>query len=336
MKLVLSMCVCLLFCGLIAPIAQGAESRICFGERTTITDGARSSRIVGTAGRDVIDAGAGSDTVLGRGGSDLICGNFGDDLLYGGRGNDKLNGGRNTGDVVEGGPGNDYMEGDDESCCADLAGADTVSFRTARGPVTVDLRTDQATGQGTDTVVGFGQIDGSDFDDRLIADFVWPSAAIRGFAGDDVIIGFDGPEDLEEVFLGGKGNDTINGRDGIDLMVGGLGADTLHGGLSNNNFGEVVGDEVLYGGFLITNGWLWQGNGLGSVTVDLRAGTATGRQGNDTLSGIEDITGSIGDDTLRGDAHDNSIGGNDGFDRVNGRGGTDSCDGEVVRNCEVV
>ena len=329
-----SVSLALLCCGLLVPVAHGAEPRFCFGEQATITDGAASSTIVGTSGRDVIEAGSGSDTIYGKGGNDLICGSFGGDLVYGGRGNDKLTGGRNTWDVVDGGPGNDYMEGD-HSCCADLTGGDTVSYRNATGPVTVDLPANTATGQGTDTVVGFGQIDGSAFGDRLVAEYAWSAAAIRGMAGDDLIIGYDGPEDREEIFLGGKGNDTIRGRDGIEFMVGGPGNDTLRGGLSNNPWGEFVGDQALYGGgFLLTNSWIWEGNGGGAVTVDLAAGTASGEQGQDTLGGIETIIGSVEDDTLLGDENDNILSGGDGTDTIDGRGGTDGCDGEIVQNCE--
>jgi Ca2+-binding RTX toxin-like protein len=282
----------------------------------------------------VIDSGAGSDTIYGKGGDDLLCGNFGGDAVYGGPGNDRLTGGRDSFDLVEGGPGNDYMV-DGGSCCWELAGGDTVSFRTATGPVTVDLPADKATGQGTDTVVGFGQIDGSDFGDTLIAQFSDQGTPIRGFGGNDLIIGYDGPTYMAEIFMGGMGNDTIRGRDGAEYIVGGQGDDTLVGG-PNSSWDPCCpeGDQANYGAtYLSTNAWFWEGS-RGAVTVDLAAGIATGEQGRDTLRGFEIVWGSTDDDTLLGDEGDNKLYGEDGTDTIDGRGGTDSCGGEILSNCE--
>jgi Ca2+-binding RTX toxin-like protein len=58
------------------------------------------------------------------------------------------------------------------------------------------------------------------------------------------------------------------------------------------------------------------------VTVDLRAGTASG-QGADELRGIEGIWGSREDDVLRGDEVRNAIVGSLGDDELQGRGGRD-------------
>ena len=322
----------LLVSTLIAPAARGAEPRMCFGERSTITGGADDERLVGTPGRDVISAGSGSDVVIGRGGNDLLCGSYGGDSLYGGRGDDKISGGPTAFNLVDGGPGDDYLRGFG-SCCAELTGGDTVSYRNAPGPVTVDLLSGTATGQGRDTVVDFAGIDGSDFGDTLIAGDSFPGDAIRGFGGNDLIIGFDGFSNNGEMFLGGRGDDTIRGRDGFEYIVGGLGDDTLAGGRNNTPPGwGPIGDEALYGGALFTALWIWEGRG-GSVVVDLAAGTATG-QGDDTLRGIEDVRGSSEDDVLLGDARDNTLLGEDGTDTINGRGGNDSCAGEIVQNCE--
>ncbi|HYZ46313.1 MAG TPA: hypothetical protein VE712_01480 [Actinomycetota bacterium] len=322
----------LLVAGLIAPAAHSAEPRRCFGERSTITGGAADERLVGTSGRDVISAGSGSDVVIGRGGNDLLCGGFGGDTMFGGRGNDKVTGGPTPFNLVDGGPGDDYLLGFG-TCCAELTGGDTVSYRNAPGPVTVDLLAGKATGQGTDTVVNFAGIDGSNFGDRLIASDSFPGDAIRGFGGNDVIIGFDGFSNNGEVFLGGGGDDTIRGRDGYEFLVGGSGDDVLSGGPNNTPQGwGPIGDEAVYGGALFTALWIWEGRG-GPVVVDLANNVATG-QGSDTLLGIEDVTGSSHNDMLLGDARDNVLIGEDGTDTINGRGGNDSCDGEVEQNCE--
>jgi len=86
-----------------------------------------------------------------------------------------------------------------------------------------------------------------------------------------------------------------------------------------------------------------------SITASLTAGTATG-MGNDTLNGIENLTGGDGADVLIGDAGDNKLVGgigNDtllgsdgsdvllggaGNDRLDGGAGVDQVDGESGRN----
>ena len=64
------------------------------------------------------------------------------------------------------------------------------------------------------------------------------------------------------------------------------------------------------------------------VQVDLGAGTAEdGSGGHDTLSGIENVSGSDHADTIAGDAHDNVLDGGAGDDVLHGQGGDDTLDG---------
>jgi hypothetical protein len=56
------------------------------------------------------------------------------------------------------------------------------------------------------------------------------------------------------------------------------------------------------------------------VHVDLGIGTADG-DGDDTLSGIEDVVGSPFADTIRGDAEPNQLFGGGGIDELLGGGG---------------
>ncbi|WP_373504258.1 calcium-binding protein, partial [Aestuariivirga sp.] len=64
-------------------------------------------------------------------------------------------------------------------------------------------------------------------------------------------------------------------------------------------------------------------SGFGGVTVDLAAGTATGGFGSDTLTSIENVIGSHGNDVLRGDAGRNVLSGGSGQDTLDGREGND-------------
>lgn len=113
-------------------------------------------------------------------------------------------------------------------------------------------------------------------------------------AGDDIIYGDDGNDTL----AGGAGNDTLFGQDENDTLDGGAGNDVLNGGV-----GDV--DTASYA------------SAAAGVTVSL---AVTGAQdtigaGVDTLVSIENLTGSSFDDTLAGNAGNNTL---------NGGGGTDT------------
>jgi Ca2+-binding RTX toxin-like protein len=69
------------------------------GSRIVQTAGA--DLLIGTSGHDAIVAGAGDDTILGCGGNDTLSGGDGNDLLIGGDGNDVLRGGRGD-DIFDG------------------------------------------------------------------------------------------------------------------------------------------------------------------------------------------------------------------------------------------
>jgi len=123
---------------------------------------------------------------------------------------------------------------------------------------------------------------------------------VTGTAGADTLVGDDGDNRL----TGGAGDDTLIGGDGNDRLNGGQGADILAGG-------EGV-DTVVYGG-------------MAGITVNLALGTASGGEaGGDSLSGIENVIGSLGGDMLTGDAGANRLLGNAGDDVLAGGGGNDT------------
>ena len=114
---------------------------------------------------------------------------------------------------------------------------------------------------------------------------------LNGLAGNDVLRGL-------------AGDDQLNGGDDNDRLIGGLGNDVLDGGSQTTG----NGDTADYSG------------ATGAVTVNLGAGTATGADGNDTLTSIEQVYGSAFDDQLTG-------GGAAEYEYFRGNGGNDTIDG---------
>jgi Ca2+-binding RTX toxin-like protein len=158
-----------------------------------------------TGGNDisVLTGGPGADTLIGgpRGWATLL-GGAGDDTLIGGERGDELDGGRGDdvlragagGDGLVGGPGDDAIGGG--------PGDDVVRFLGAKAPVTADLATGIATGEGADVLSGVEEVVGGPFADRLVGND--RTNLLSGFAGNDRLNGGIG------------GYDTILGGPGVD------------------------------------------------------------------------------------------------------------------------
>jgi hemolysin type calcium-binding protein len=124
---------------------------------------------------------------------------------------------------------------------------------------------------------------------------------------------------------GGTGDDEIHAGVGADTLSGGPGLDKLLGGDGNDLFpeGESADRDVIDGG-------------AGTNTVDYRArknelrvnlGDSTASQGepgeNDTLTQIQNVYGGAGDDSLGGDDSANRLDGGAGNDAIAGGAGND-------------
>lgn len=271
--------------------------------------------IVGTDGLDRIDGGAGNDTICGLDGQDHLVGGVGDDRLFGGldwyEPDDDY-----WGDIVEPGPGDDFVDlgadgGWDDITFVDSVYADQVSYANAAGPVTVDLTTLTASGEGTDTFAAtppgkFTGIAGSPFDDVLTGG---PAAdQVHGGGGDDLIRGGEGDDllhgdlswapDKRNYDTTVPGEDVVEGGPGDDVVEGGHGEDTLRG---------EDGDDYLV------------------AAKDARGTTLDGGAGDDGIYTAQDTTarGGSGDDEIeagigRGRRADRSraVAGGGGRDRV--------------------
>jgi Ca2+-binding RTX toxin-like protein len=230
--------------------APDVKEHRCHGRRPTIegTDGPDELR--GTPSRDVIWGGGGDDTITGGLGNDLICGGPGADLIHGGRGNDTVDGGAGDGDrvigdlgddkvlggpgrfdevagslgidVLSGGPGSfDLVHGDYgyDRMDGGAGRGDIASFATdvgagRGGGVRVSLVTHKARGDGHDRLFRIESLEGSAFDDILIGNK--QANTIDGGPGDDTLRGGGGADEL----LGGQGNDSCKGAKGRTSSCG--------------------------------------------------------------------------------------------------------------------
>jgi Ca2+-binding RTX toxin-like protein len=180
-------------------------------------------------------------------------------------------------------------------------------------------------GGGNDTIHGRGDSDnllggaGADLIDGGDGfDSVW------GEAGDDTLLGGVNPDEL----VGGEGEDSLSGDDAADNLLGGAGNDTLAGGADDDNLGGGPGADLIDGGpGSDTAVYTYQGHTSG-VRADLAVPARnTGDAAGDVFSGIENLSGTIFDDVLKGDNHANMLTGLFGDDLLIGRGDSDSLSG---------
>lgn len=249
------------------PQIASAVTPRCLGTRATIVGTARADLIKGTARADVIAGLGGGDVIKGLGGGDSICGGNGSDKLIGGdrgdalvgeAGNDALSGGGGS-DFFFGGPGNDMFNGG--------AGIDdTADYFFAPSGVQADLAAGTATGEGTDTLTGIEDLEGSRFDDTLTGDPNW-NFFFPG-EGNDIVVGGGDTRDLVNFFFSanavvvdltagtatGEGTDTLTGIGQVfgsrhdDMITGDVNANSLYGGPGTDTISGAAGDDKLDGG----------------------------------------------------------------------------------------
>ena len=152
-------------------------------------------------------------------------------------------------------------------------------------------------------------------------------------ANDDILVGGDGNDQL----LAGQGNDDLSGGLGNDALLDSTGNDTVYGGDGDDLVYASIGNDLLVGGngndtlafvYLDHDGTDSELN-LDGVVFDLaKTGSVNlGIYGIDTIFGFESVMGSLGNDTLFGNAGANTILGDLGADTLWGRAGNDSIEG---------
>jgi len=254
--------------------------------------------------------------------------------------------GTTSADSFIGSVGNDWFDpGGGTSGAADeidgKAGNDTVSFASTNSTVNITLSDSADTEAGA--IAGYFN---SNMDIKNIENIVGGSGgdSITGNSSNNTIDGGLGNDILSGGVTGAHGIDAVtyansNSAVIVDLSngtaAGGLGSDTLTnfnniiGSAYNDTLTGDSGDNIITGG---TGNNLFNGGGGGSDTFIGGLGTDTVSYtahyngvveslGSTNFTSIENMIGSVGDDTLTGSTSANTIDGGAGNDTLDGGGG---------------
>lgn len=314
--------------------ASGGVDQVFASVSTVLAFGVENGTLLGTA-----------MSLTGNGSNNTLVGNTEGNLFVGGGGNDRIDG----------------RAGDDVASYVLASTAVTIELG-AGGTVTVD------DGQGTtDTLTSVEGVIGSGYGDVLRGSA--GANRLSGAAGDDLLDGGSGDDVLDggtgldtasyaafagsvrvdlsvgrayyrsetdtlsgiENVVGSGYADTIIKDDSAGTLIGGAGDDFIQGGAANDTIDGGSGsdhiedrggtDTITYAGF------------SGGVRVDLSVGRAFFGSETDTLSGIENVTGTGYDDViinadtngvLAGGAGNDFVQGGIGNDTMSGGAGTDT------------
>ncbi len=301
------------------------------GTGNDIVDGGSGNDTVsGGKGDDVIDGGSGNDILYGNQGNNSLSGGDGDDVIYGSQaslssfypsGASSAYGdlGHYDGNnILDGGTGNDTLKGGWK--------ADTYVFNKGDGNDTIieQLKDFDWYGvkSGYKDVIQFGAgITASDLNYTHVGnDFVvtigtgsansmtikdWYLNADRRIEefkfADGSVMSLVDMMNIENLYSGVEGVDTVFGWDGKDKLVTNGGDDMIYSYGGNDTVDAGVGNDYVE-------------SGIGNDIVD-------GGSGNDTVLGgwgDDVINGSDGNDVIYGNQGNNSLSGGDGDDVIYG------------------
>jgi Ca2+-binding RTX toxin-like protein len=236
------------------------------------------------------------DNLVGNEVNNQLLGVGGNDTLFGAGGNDTLSGGA----------GNDSLDGG--------TGYDVVDYGQDTAGISVNLQTQRAIDGmgGQDSVVGFEEVRGTAFNDQIVG---------------------SSTNMYKEVFIGGLGNDTIDGgvvTDTLNVTNFNVVSYQFASGAVNVNLGSALSAPAQpVPGPSATGATGSTGTGGGSVAPSPTgptggSGLATGADGSDVLINIDVVVGSAYNDTITGSGRTDIrevFKGGAGDDTIDGGGG---------------
>jgi Ca2+-binding RTX toxin-like protein len=287
----------------------------------TLGAGIDTVTLLGAAPINVVDN-SGNDTITGNAGANLIEVSGGIDVAHGGGGTDRLFVDYSNATLSVIGTAVNISDGGGHAVTFD--GFENFTIYTGSGNDTItagDGRNFIHTGDGDDTITsgdGHNEIGGGAGNDTITAgdggNRIW-----GGFGNDTITTGTG-----NDYVNGGLGDDTLTGGGGNDTLDGETGNDTISGGAGNDDLIGGRGINILDGGTDIdTADYSLSGKGV-TVSLAIAVAQAVNAGETDTLTNIENLTGSDFRDTLTGDAGNNVLAGGMGLDHLNGGGGADS------------
>jgi Ca2+-binding RTX toxin-like protein len=150
----------------------------------------------------------------------------------------------------------------------------------------------------------------------------WQNNTMYLYGGNDTATGEGGNDVLD----GGTGNDNLSGGNGHDKLLGGDGNDTLNGGAGNDYFVGGAGNDKMDGGADIDTVDYSASETMGAH-VNMKDNIYGGAAAGDSISNVENVTGTMFGDYIQGTAANNKIIGGEGNDSLYGNGGVDFLDG---------
>lgn len=286
------------------------------GDDTYIV-GATGITILDTAGDDTIQSLLNTFSLAGYGQIERLVGsnagftgtgNALDNVLTGGAGNDVLTGGFGADTLIGG------------------AGFDTASYADSTTSLTIDLS------GSTPTVNGIGTGDTFNSIEKFVASF-YNDTIFAGASVDNVDAGSG--IDLVSYRFSSAGitiqlaSPSSNGGDaagdvfvGAEIYEGSAFADVLYGDTASNTFIGGSGADTIEGGGSVDSIWYLTSTAAVAVNLATHSGSG-GDAAGDTISGVENVLGSLYDDTLIGDASANKLEGGAGNDTIDGGDGDD-------------
>lgn len=328
-----------------------------------IIGGTGANTMRGTAGNNVMTGGSSTDNFFGSLGNDTYTGNAGTNTLSyaelsSGNIDVRWDGTANT--VVKSAGGTDSFTGI-QTINGSTAATDTLTLLVAG--LTVQSSGAYFSPNALATLIGVENVEGSSGADIINAMTTGTNNnVINGNGGDDTIVGGNGNHTLNggsggetlgdllsftgstnttlnlatstatfgvytnsfsnfERYQLGNGTNTITGSAGADgLVTGGTGADTFNASAGIDSFNGGSGtDTYNFSG------------ATGAINVNLTLGSNQiiddGFGSTESVTSVENVTGSSFNDTITGTTGANTISGNDGDDTINGDAGADTLNG---------